>query len=140
MANDETVTEFKAKFYPLLKNLREHGEKDSEVIWLIGSLASEICAAGNKANWPLLKAKLNDEAYDSLINKLIEQGNKLSAQDKDKAAYAAQILISSTIASRMADEDVQKGNQLLDGFITKAIGLYQQSAAATAAAKTAKPH
>lgn len=140
MASEETVAEFKAKFYPLLKNLREHGEKDSEVIWLIGSLASEICAAGNKANWPMLKAALNDEAYDSLVNKLIEQGNKLSTEGKDKAAYAAQALISSVVASRIDDEDVQKGNQLLDSFITKTISLYQQSAAATAAAKAAKLH
>lgn len=140
MASEETVADFKAKFYPLLKNLREQGEKDEEVIWLIGSLASEICAAGNKANWPMLKAALNDEAYDSLINKLIEQGNALSAQDKDKSAYAIQALISSVVASRIADEDVQKGNELLDSFITKAINLYQQSAAATYAAKTAKLH
>lgn len=128
MASEKLTEEFKIRLASVLKDLKENGQKDSEAMWLMGSLAAHIINAAGEKNWPGLKAALTSEGYDSLLTQFEQQGHEFLKQGKKKSAYAVQALAVSLIASKMQDPVIATGNALLDDFIGRTLHIYKSTA------------
>ena len=122
---------FKHRFIMVMSDMGENVHKDSETLFLIGSLAGALVEKAKKATWAKTKAALSPKAYDQLLNSFRDRANQLAAQGNTKAAYAAEILALSLIAPHMRDDEhIASGNDLLDNMIQDTIRFYRQQTGA----------
>lgn len=129
LPNTETVKsdtqhEFRSRFAAVLLDLQKHGIKDLEAMWLIGSLANRLINEGHQPDWPHVKSTLTREAYDSLLQTFEREGNALHKKGNRKAAYAVQVISYSLIASKMTDELIVSGDELMDELISETVKFY----------------
>ncbi len=116
----------RAMLFTVLKDLNESGAKDSEAMWLIGSLATKMIEDSKVKNWPELKLTISPKGFDLTINELQKQIIELQASGKKKAAYAMQAIAVSLTSERIKDEDTVQGNELLNQLIANAIAYFNQ--------------
>ena len=128
MLTEENTTNFRSRFAAIMVDLKENGTNDLEVMWLMGSLANRLITEGRQQDWPSVKSALSREAYDSLLNTFSREGKALMSKGNRKAAFAVQALAYSMIASKMTDELIVSGDELLDDFIARCVAFYNQRA------------
>lgn len=119
--------DFKQRFVAVLKDLQANGRKDTEAMWLLGSLAAQLIEKAGEPSWAALKSKLTRAAYDGLLRDFQTQGNALHQQGKGKHAYAIQILGISLVARTQSDDEVQAGTALLDEIIDYTVLIYRKN-------------
>jgi hypothetical protein len=118
--------ELKQRLAALLVDLKNDAPSDPEAIWLIGSLASQLSLKAKTPNWRAFKRKMTSDMYRTLVRDFQEQGNKLYQQNKRRHAYAIQALAISIVAStQRIDPQMREGEDLLDGFIERALTVYR---------------
>ncbi|MCF6344229.1 MAG: hypothetical protein L3J15_06090 [Devosiaceae bacterium] len=115
-----------ATLFTVLKDLNESGSKDSEAMWLIGSLATKMIEDSKAKDWPELKLTISPKGFDLTISELQKQIIELQASGKKKAAYAMQAIAVSLTSERIKDEDTVQGNELLNQLIANAIAYFNQ--------------
>jgi hypothetical protein len=125
--------DFKQRFVAVLKDLQENGSKDSEAMWLLGSLASDLADDLKAADWSALKRGMQAQTYDTLLRTFEAQGNEHHREGRNKQAYAIQVLAVSLIArTQGADPQMAAGEALLDQIIDFTVAVYRREKAARA--------
>jgi hypothetical protein len=106
--------DFKHRFATVLQDLQQEGAKDPQVMYLLGSLASD------------LSDDLTPSLYDQLLKKFEHEGNQHHAAGRMSHAYVIQALAVSLVAgTQRKDPTMREGEQLLDARINHAIALYR---------------
>ncbi len=116
----------RAILFSVLKDLNESGAKDSEAMWLIGSLATKMIEDSKAKDWPELKLAISPKGFNLTISELQKQIVELQAKGKKKPAYAMQAIAVSLASERIKDEDIIQGNELLNQLIANAIVYFNQ--------------
>jgi uncharacterized protein YyaL (SSP411 family) len=119
--------EFKERFIAMMQNLRTIGIKDTEAVWLTGSLAVRLIDRSRSVTWKQFKTTRTKRGYDKLLADFELQGNGFNSQGKRKQAYAIQLLAMSLIANTQKDPDLQIGESLLDDMIDYMIDYYRKN-------------
>lgn len=126
---EELRADFKGRFTAVLSDLKNRGQKDPQVIWLIGSLADEIVKRTDRKSWPELRNTLDPAAYNSLLGQFQDQAKAMSEKGNAKAAYAIQAMAVSLISRRFDDAELAEGIRLMDAFIDEAVKFFKQTEA-----------
>jgi hypothetical protein len=120
--------DFKQRFATLLRDLQQDGVKDAEIMWVLGTLASELAKDLQSKSWSGAKTKMNVAIYDQLLRKFQERGNEHHRAGRQNEAYAIQVLSYSLIArTQTQDPQMVEGEALLDQVIDRAAAAYQQA-------------
>lgn len=123
--------DFKERFVAVLQDLRTNGGKDSEAMFLIGSLAARLVDRARQPTWAAYKANLAPPVYAKLLSDFQKQGNDFHKEGKAKHAYAIQVLAISLIARTQNDAEVRAGDSLLDEMLGFLIASYRKAEATT---------
>lgn len=120
--------EFKSRFAAVLQDLQQSGSKDSEAMWLLGSLASDLSDNLKSRTWTAAKTAMSAKTYDTLLHTFEAQGNEHYREKREKHAYAIQVLAVSLIArTQRADPQMEAGEALLDNIIDYTVAVYRKS-------------
>lgn len=120
--------QFKQRFISVLADLNENGIKDSEVMELIASLASNLADNLEQTSWTAAKQAMTPAAYDALLESFQTRGNKAYQDGQTKQAYAIQLLGVSLVAmTQRNDADLATGERLMDQLIDKAVAHYRRN-------------
>jgi hypothetical protein len=125
--------DFKERFVAVMRDLKEHGAKDPEAMWVLGSFATRLTNLSKRRTWTEFKAALTAPAYDQLLNEFQTQGNAYYRQRNAHAAYAIELLALSVVARTQRDPQVREGEKLLDQAISAAVAFYRKAKADRAA-------
>ena len=119
--------DFKQRFATLLRDLQTDGTKDSEIMWVLGTLAAELARDLQSTTWSGAKNKMNAAIYNQLLKKFEERGNEHYRAGRHNEAYAIQVLSYSLIArTQAADPQMKEGEALIDEVIDRAAILYSK--------------
>lgn len=125
--------DFKIRFATVLKDFQQNGTKDPEIIWLVGTLASDIADNLKSTSWSSAKSVTDRATYNNLLKVFETRGTDHHRQGREKHAYAIQLLAVSLIAgTQRIDPDMAAGEQLLDRVIDAAVSAYRQAKQAKA--------
>jgi hypothetical protein len=117
--------DFKQRFATLLADLQKDGTKDSEIMWVLGTLAAELAGDLKSTSWSGAKGKMNVAIYDQLLKKFQQRGDEHYRAGRHNEAYAIQVLSYSLIArTQTGDPQMQEGEALIDAVIDRAAALY----------------
>ena len=119
--------DFKERFVAVLKDLRTNGGKDTEAMFLIGSLAARLIDKANQPSWAAYKSNMAPPVYAQLLSDFEKQGNSFHRDGKAKHAYAIQVLAISLIARTQNDPEVRAGEGLLDEMLGFLIAAYRKA-------------
>lgn len=118
----------------VLKELEDH-RNDPQLQIMMGALVTALLERTTAQNWKQFKKHLSAKDYNRLLEQFELDANKYLAEDNRKAAIAVQIVTFSLIASRVDDEQINGGEDLLDRIIEPCIPAYRAFAKRKAAAK-----
>ena len=76
--------DFKRRFATLLQDLQQTGTKDTETMWVLGTLAAELAKDLQSSTWSGAKAKMNVAIYDQLLKKFQEWKEEEKRRRVDK--------------------------------------------------------
>ena len=117
--------QFKIRFATVLQDLQQTGSRDSETMWLIGSLAGELATKLGQKSWGGAKSVMTREMYDELLSAFEKQGNAKYAAGEVKHAYALQALAVSLVSgTQRADVQMVEGEKLLDALIDQSVATF----------------
>lgn len=129
---DEKREIFKQRFAQVMIDMGQNVHKDSETLYLIGSLAAHLIDRAKVKTWEDLKAALSQEAYTGLLKTFQAQATEHSQKGNKKAAYAIEILAISVICkTQNDDEHIRSGEEMLDKMIGDTIGLFRRHSGKT---------
>ena len=127
------AADFIATFHAVVDELDKTARRDTETMWLLGSLAARLVKEARADNWTDLKLRIGRTSLQELVETLDSQAGTLEAGGKTKAVYVARLLGISLVAGTLPDPLVKRRDQLLNNFIdTAAIVFIQNHNAATA--------
>lgn len=126
--------DFKIRFATVLQDFKQNGMQDPEIMWLTGSLASDLADSVSGASWSAAKSVMDKPTYDNLLKVFETRGTEHHREGRQKHAYAIQVLAVSLIAAtQRRDPEMAAGERLLDHVIDGAVAVHRQ-------AKHAKPN
>jgi hypothetical protein len=96
-------------------------------MFMVGLLAGRILIDARQPRWAQMKRRLTREAYDQILLTAQIQGNDLFKERNIKAAFALDIVVTSIVASRFADERLAAGVELIDDVIEQAVTAWRKS-------------
>lgn len=125
--------DFKIRFATVLQDFQQNGMKDPEIMWLTGSLASDLADDLKSVSWSAAKSVMNKVTYDNLLKAFEKRGTEYHRDGREKHAYAIQLLAISLISgTQRRDPEMVAGEQLLDHVIDSAVGVHRQAKQAKA--------
>lgn len=117
--------DFKQRFATLLLDLQKDGTKNSEIMWVLGTLAAELASDLQSTSWSGAKGKMNVAIYDQLLKKFQQRGDEHYRAGRHNEAYAIQVLSYSLIArTQSSDPQMREGEALIDAVIDRAAALH----------------
>lgn len=120
--------DFKIRFAAVLQDLQQSGSKDSEAMWLLGSLATDLADNLRSPTWVGAKSAMGGKTYETLLHTFEAQGTEHHQAGRKKHAYAIQILAVSLIArTQRADPEMEAGEALLDQIIDYTVAVHRQN-------------
>jgi hypothetical protein len=125
--------DFKIRFATVLQDFQQNGTKDPEIMWLTGTLASDLADDLKSASWSAAKSVMNKQTFDNLLKVFETRGTEHHHEGREKHAYAIQLLAVSLIAgTQRSDPEMAAGEQLLDHVIDSAVAVHRQAKQAKA--------
>jgi len=112
----------------ILVDLKKAAEHDSEAVMLIGSLADRLISEAGKTDWPEVKQGLSDAEHNSLVGTFSRKIADAEGEGRVKMAYALQAIATSLVGSRLDDERIAPGVELLDDFIAASRDFFRRNA------------
>lgn len=122
-----TEDDFKARFVAMMQDIREAGAKDTQAMWLVGSLAANLLDRAKVATWKKYASSRTPVARKILLDDLEGQGRGFHSQGRLRQSYAVQMIAASLIAHTSKDRDIVAGNALLDDLIDMAVKFYREN-------------
>ena len=112
----------------VLTDLQKGGTRDPETMMLIGSLADRIARNAGEKDWTTVKLGLSETDHQYMVSTFARQIDETRAEGKIKIAYALQALATSLVGSRIDDERVTSGIEILDQAIASSRDFFIQNA------------
>lgn len=125
--------DFKARFVAIMQDVREAGAKDTQAMWLVGSIAAGLLDRAKIETWKKYASSRTPMARRVLLDDLEGKGKGFTSQGRTRHQYAIQLIAASIIAHTVKDQVVKSGNALLDELIDNAVAFYRHNAKQRAA-------
>jgi hypothetical protein len=125
--------DFKARFVAIMQDVREAGAKDTQAMWLVGSIAAGLLDRAKVETWKKYASSRTPMARRVLLEDLEGKGKGFTSQGRTRHQYAIQLIAASLIAHTVKDQVVKSGNALLDELIDGAVAFYRRNATQRAA-------
>lgn len=119
--------DFKIRFATVLQDFQQNGTKDPEIMWLTGSLASDLADSVSGTSWSAAKSVMDKPTYDNLLKVFETRGTQHHREGREKHAYAIQVLAISLISgTQRRDPEMAEGEKLLDQIIDAALAVHRE--------------
>ncbi|HEX4297857.1 MAG TPA: hypothetical protein VHZ56_07525 [Devosia sp.] len=124
---NERDTVFRERLVALMTDLNGPEGKERPLRRMVGAYAKRLYSEAGARDWTDLKGRADAKTYDSMLNLFQRESEKALRDDDKVSARAFEVLALSVIARRQQQDDLVRGIELLDKYITQCITLAERT-------------